>query len=152
MNQKNMDTAQNKDTVNLLSECNSGIQMAVQGIEEVLNKICDDKLKKMLNSSLNEHKRLGDETHEMLLKYGEEVQEAHPIAKEMSKIKTNVKMAFEENDETVADLISDGCHMGTKSLSKYLNQYKKAEEKAKDIAKKLISMEDDLESKLRVYL
>jgi len=152
MNEKNMDTAQSKDTVNLLKECNSGIKMGVQGIKEVLDKIYDEGLKKILESSLDEHERLGDETHEMLLSYGEEAGEEHPIAKEMAFMKTNVKMAISENDETAADLISDGCHMGVKSLSKYLNQYKKAEEKAKDIAKKLISMEESLDVKLRCYL
>lgn len=149
---KNNDTACSKDTVSLLKEVNSGVQMGVQGIIDVLDKIMDNNLKKILESSLNEHKRLGDETHKMLISYGEETKEAHPIAKEMAAIKTTMKMAVDENDETAADLISDGCHMGVKSLSKYLNQYKKAEEKAKDIAKKLISMEESLDIKLRAYL
>lgn len=148
----NNDTAQQKDTVSLLKECNSGIQMGVQGINEVLDKIEDEKLKEILDSSLEEHKRLGNETHEMLVEYGEDVDEAHPVVKEMARVKTNVKMAIEENDKTAAEIISDGCHMGVKSLSQYLNQYKAAEEKAKDIAKKLISMEESLDVKMRDYL
>lgn len=148
----NNDTAQTKDTVSLLKECNSGIQMGVQAIRDVLDKIIDNKLKDILQSSLSEHERLGNKTHEMLQEFGEEVKDAHPFAKEMSSMKTNMKMAIDENDETAADLISDGCHMGVKSLSKYLNQYKKAEEKAKDIAKKLISMEESLDVKVRAFL
>ena len=143
---------QREDTLSLLQECNSGIQMGVQSINDVLDKIENEKLKDILESSMEEHRRLGNETHEMLIKYGEDVKEAHPMAKEMAKMKTGVKMAIEENDKTAAGLISDGCHMGIKSLSKYLNQYKKAEEKAKDIAKKLIPMEESLDTKIRCYL
>lgn len=141
-----------EDTLLLLQECNSGIQMGVQSIKDVIEKIKDQKLKDLLHSSMEEHKRLGNETHEMLNDYGEEVKEAHPVAKEMAKMKTEVKMAMDDDDKTAANLISDGCHMGIKSLSKYLNQYKEAEKKAKDIAKKLISMEESLDAKLRCYL
>ena len=54
----------------------------------------------------------------------------------MSWIKTNVKLVMDESDETIADLITDGCNMGVKSLNEYLNQYKAADEKTKDIAKR----------------
>jgi len=70
----------------------------------------------------------------------------------MSWLKTNVMMSMDESDATVADLITDGCNMGVKSLNKYLNQYKAADEKAKDITKKLINMEEKLAVDLREYL
>lgn len=142
----------NMDTVLLLRQVNSGIQMGVHAIQEVFSKIIDHKLKVILESSMEEHQRLGNETHQMLNSMGEETTEGNPIAQGMSSVKTNVKMAMGEKDETAAGIISDGCHMGIKTLSQYLNQYKNAEEKAKDIAKKLISMEESLEEKMRCYL
>ena len=42
--------------------------------------------------------------------------------------------------QTVADLMTDGCNMGVKSLSRYLNQYKAADEQSKNIAKKTDSI------------
>ena len=56
------------------------------------------------------------------------------------------------SDNVAADLITDGCNMGVKSLFKYLNQYKAADEKSKKLAKKLISIEEDLSSNLRKFL
>jgi hypothetical protein len=70
----------------------------------------------------------------------------------MSWIKTNVKLMMHESDKTVADLMTDGCDMGVKSLSKYLNQYKAADERSKDIAKKLIKIEQRLGDDIRGYL
>lgn len=52
----------------------------------------------------------------------------------------------------VAELMTDGCDMGIKSLSRYLNVYEAADDKAKKIAKKLIDLENDLCSGLREYL
>lgn len=63
-----------------------------------------------------------------------------------------MKMAMEETDHTIADLITDGCNMGVKSLSRYLNQYAAADEQSKDITKKLIRIEEDLAVKMRDYL
>ena len=70
----------------------------------------------------------------------------------MSWMKANVKLALEESDETVADLITEGCNMGVKSLNRYLNQYEAAEEQAKDIAKRLIGLESHLAQDMRPYL
>ena len=74
------------------------------------------------------------------------------MAQGMSWIKTNMKLAMKTSDETIAELMTDGCNMGVKSLSRYLNQYKAADDRAKAITKKLISLETDLCSDLRVYL
>jgi hypothetical protein len=67
-------------------------------------------------------------------------------------MKTNVKMALEPTDNTVADLITDGCNMGVKSLHRYLNQYNQADPDSKGIATRLIQLEDDLAKQMRKYL
>ena len=67
-------------------------------------------------------------------------------------MKTSMKLGLHATDAIIADLMTDGCNMGIKSLSGYLNQYKAAEEKAKDITKKLIKLEDRLATDMRAYL
>ena len=74
------------------------------------------------------------------------------MAKGMSWMKTNVMLAMKESDHTIADLMTDGCNMGVKSLSKYLNQYAAADEFSKDIAKKLIALEAKLAEDMRAFL
>ena len=78
--------------------------------------------------------------------------EPNVMAQGMSWIKTNMKLAMNTSDETIAELMTDGCNMGEKSLSRYLKQYKAADDRAKAITKKLINLETDLCSDLRVYL
>lgn len=70
----------------------------------------------------------------------------------MSWIKINVKMGMDNSDQTIAELITDGCNMGVKSLNQYLNQYKAADEVSKDIAKRLIQLEERLAVDIRKFL
>ena len=63
-----------------------------------------------------------------------------------------MKLSMEDSDRTVADLMTDGCNMGVKSLNRYLNQYEAADEVSKDITKRLINLEQKLAIDIREYL
>ncbi len=141
-----------QDTVRLLRECDSGIKMGVSSIDDVLPHVTSDKMRECLTSSKDEHERLASECEQMLTSYHDEGKDPNLMAKGMSWMKTNMKLAMNESDHTIAGLICDGCSMGVKSLSEYLNSYEAAEERAKDIAKKLISMEDRLGKQMRDFL
>ena len=140
------------DTIRLLRECDAGVDMGVSAISDVMNRVGSSAMKMVLNRCKTEHEKLKTEINLLLAGYHDDGKEPSPVAKGMSWIKTNVKMAADDSDKTIADLLTDGCDMGTKSLSKYLNQYKAADEKSKDIAKRLIRLEEDLRSDLRQYL
>lgn len=126
--------------------------MGVSSINEVLEYTRDEKLRRILTDCKNEHEKLNEEMKELLDEYGDEGKEPNPIAKGMSWMKTNMKISMEESDRTVADLITDGCNMGVKSLHKYLNQYEAADEKSKDITKRLINLEEELAIDIRTFL
>ena len=97
-------------------------------------------------------KCLEKETTELLKKYHDNGKNPNPIAKGMSWMKTNVKVAVDDSDHTIADLVTEGCNMGIKSLQKYLNEFKAANDKAKHIAQNLIDSEDHLIQDMRAYL
>ena len=141
-----------KDTIKLLRECDAGIKMGVSAIDDVLQYVKSEELKRYLNASKDEHDRLDRELQKLLDKYKDDGKEPNPIAKGMSWMKTNIKLVMNESDSTIADLITDGCNMGVKSLSKYLNEHAAADEESKDICKKLIKMEEDLSYQMRDYL
>lgn len=140
------------DTVELLRECNAGIKMGVTSIEELYDNVHDESFRHLLSQCKEEHQKLGSETHEMLNQYHDKGKEPNIMAKGMSWLKTNIMISMNESDSTAADLITNGCNMGVKCLSRYLNQYKAAEEKAKDITKRLIKLEEQLVVDIRPYL
>ena len=140
-----------QDTIKLLRECDAGIKMGVASIDEVLNR-AGKSLRSILTDCKVEHEKLQEEVDHLLAQYHDEGKDPNPIAKGMSWMKTNMKLTMEESDATIADLMTDGCNMGVKSLNRYLNQYKAADEVSKDIAKRLIHLEAQLAVDLRKYL
>ncbi len=140
------------DTIKLLRECNAGVKMGVQSIQEAIPSVESQYLRDLLETNMEAHNRLGDEARELLNRYDNSGKEPNPMAKGMSWMMTNVKLAMNPGDGTVANLITDGCNMGVKSLSKYLNQYAAASEEAKDVTKRLIRLEETLSVDVRGFL
>ena len=141
-----------QDTIKLLRECDAGITMGVDSIGDVLGHVKDEHFRKVLTDCKVEHEKLKQELDLLLQKYHDDGKAPNAIAKGMSWMKTNMKLAMEDTDSTIAGLMTDGCNMGVKSLNQYLNQYKAADEVSKDITKKLIHLEEQLTHDIRKYL
>ncbi len=140
------------DTIKLLQECDAGIKMGIESIDDVLDYVYDKTLRKYLTDCKEGHNKLKEEIQVLLDQYNEKGKEPNLMAKSMSWVKTNVKLVMDESDETISDLMTDGCNMGVKALHRYLNQYKAADETAKDITKRLINLEEKLAADIRCFL
>ena len=141
-----------QDTIKLLRECDAGVKMGIDSIDDVIDRVENEDFHHCLTKCKTEHEELQIEIQKLLGKYKDEGKEPNPIAKGMSWMKTNVKLGIDESDSTVADLMTDGCNMGVKTLNRYLNQYKAADEVSKDITKRLINLEEKLTVDLRRFL
>ena len=141
-----------QDTIKLLRECDAGTKMGISSIDDVLPHVKKEDFLKKLTKCKEEHEDLQCKILQELEKYQDDGKNPNPIAKGMSWMKTNMKLSMEESDATIAELITDGCNMGVKSLNRYLNQYKAADEVSKDMAKRLINLEEKLAVDIRQYL
>jgi hypothetical protein len=126
--------------------------MGVTSLEEGLSAAQGEGLRRVLEESMKAHKKLENRTRQALNRFHDSGKELNPMLRGMGWLKTNVKLATSPGDHTVADLMTDGCNMGVKYLSKYLNQYAAADEDSKDIAKTLIHLEENLAVEMRGYL
>ena len=144
-----------RDTIKLLRECDEGVKMGISSIEDVLGHVHSDKLEKRLTDCKREHEALGkelQELQELLDRYRDEGKDPPAIASAMSDLMTKMKLMLHDSDTEIADLMTDGCNMGVKSLSKFLNQYAAADEASKGVARRLIALEEALAVDLRGYL
>jgi hypothetical protein len=141
-----------QDTIKLLRECDAGVKMGIASIDDVIDYVKSEELKSALNACKDEHSELNTQIEELLERYHDDGKEPNPIAKGMSWMKTNMKLMVNESDSTIANLMTDGCNMGVKSLNKYLNEYAAADERSKDICKRLIKLEEKLTAQMRDYL
>ena len=149
---KGDDSMVEQDTIKLLRECDAGVKMGTASIDDVLEHVTNDVFRKQLTVCKKSHNQLQDEIQKLLDRYQDEGKEPNLMAKGMSHMKTGMKLAMEHTDATIADLMTDGCNMGVKSLNRYLNQYEAADEVSKDIAKRLINLEEKLAIDIRRYL
>ena len=132
------------DTIKLLRECDAGIKMGVSSIDEVLGYVHAAKMKKILIECKEEHDAIKQEIQKLLDEYHDDGKDPNPIAK--------VKLIVDESDNTIAELMTDGCNMGVKSLNKYLNEYNAADDRAKDKTKRLIELEKKLCEQMQPFL
>lgn len=140
------------DTIKLLRECNAGIKMGVSSLDDVMEHVKSEGMRELFAKSKETHTRLGNTTHEYLEKYHDDGKEPAAMAKMMSKLKSDFMLGIDESDAKVADLITDGCNMGIKSLCRYINQYPAAEEKVVKLARDVAEAEETLVKELRRYL
>ena len=141
-----------QDTIKLLRECDAGVKMGVKSIDDVLKYVKSADFEKTLTKCKEEHETLSREIQSELDEYHDDGKDPNPIATGMSWMKTNVMLAMKETDETIADLMTDGCNMGVKSLNQYLNKYEAADEDSKRLAKELIGIERQLTVDIASYL
>lgn len=141
-----------QDTVRLLRECDAGIKMGTGSISDVVDHVKSAEMRRELTACREGHEALGRRVESMLAQYHDEGKNPNPVAKGMSWMKTNMMLAAGGDDKTIADLMTDGCNMGVKSLSRYLNQYQAADERSKKVARELIDLEHQLTVDLREYL
>ncbi|MDO4545891.1 MAG: hypothetical protein Q4C25_07015 [Bacillota bacterium] len=141
-----------QDTACLTKEVGKGIDMAIYSFDQLLERVKDPALKKVITESRNDHKRLQDENNNLQKAYHVMKQEPGSMAKGMAWMETNMKLSMEDSDRVVADIITKGCDTGVKNLYKYINEYAESDLAAVETARKLIDIEETLEENLRLYL
>lgn len=141
-----------KDDIELLKECDSGVQMGIQGISEVIDNANGEDFKNMLEKYEGEHAKILKEIHKYLDANGASFKEPHPIARTSSKFMTDMKLMMNDSDEKIADIMMDGCNMGIKSVSRYMNEYAGASKEVMDIANNVVVLEQNFMNDLRQYL
>ena len=141
-----------QDTIKLLRECDAGVRMGISSIDDVVDHVSHEQMLLCLSKCREAHLHLAQEIEAALKRFGDDGKKPNPIAKTMSEVKTNMSLLMNDSSRKIAELMTDGCNMGVKSLSMYLNRYKAADESAKDICKRLISLEEQLAVDMRGYL
>ena len=140
------------DSFYLLRECDAGAKLAMASLDDVKDRTRNTEMQKILLESRQQHELIAEQIHKLLDSIGTGEKDPSPMARGMSAVKTGVKMGLDDSDQTVADLITDGCGMGIKSLHRYLNQYAAAETIARAVCRMLIAVEEQLVCDIKHFL
>nr|WP_074079637.1 MULTISPECIES: hypothetical protein [Terrisporobacter] len=126
--------------------------MGIDGINSVIEKVDDKKLLFILEKYLKDHEKLEEKIEKELKKFNDDEKEPNPLAKAMSWAKVNMKLIKGEHDKTIADLMTEGCNMGIKSICRYMNEYDSAMESIKGLCYDLVEIEENFSKDLRSFL
>ena len=141
-----------KDTIGLLKECDSGIQVTVHALDEILPAIESPQLLHQLEDCRKTHKHLANQTQHLLQEYKSQGKHAPTSTKAMHWVKSNVKLAMQPGDHSIADLVIDECNWGVKTLHKHENRYSHASTNAKNIVQQLITEQSRISRDMSHYL
>ena len=139
------------DTIHLLGDCTAGIELALSTMDGLLPDIKDRALRQRLRESMQDHQHLRRQTVSMLRQYGAAEKNAGAVAKGLSWLRTNTRMAMFGDDTTAAYLVADNCDTGVKTLCRSQNRYCMANQAAVELAQALIRCEEQLSMELRPF-
>ena len=98
------------------------------------------------------HSQLEAECRQILNDVGKPDKEPGMIVTAIANFQSRIKMVMDDDAKKAAEIMTDGCNMGIKSLSGYINEYKNADAKSMAIAEKLRRLEDNMLGDLQPLL
>ena len=147
-----MSVQYSEDTIHLLQETSLGCKMAIDTIDHIKSHVEDKKLREIIDKYHDSHVDLQQECIRALYEAGAEYKEPSPLAQTFATIQSRVKMLMDDDKSTAANLLTDGCNMGVKTMSEQLNQYKNANEDSRKMAERLRNMEERMVGDLQPML
>lgn len=140
------------NTIELLKECSSGCQMAMDSVKKMREYTKDAKLNDLLESYGEKHRQLEGEISDQLKSCGKYESAPSKMAEVMANMEMSLKMMVHPDDHEVAKIMMDGCNMGIQSVSEYVNKYPDASGESQDVAKRLIKIEEDFMQEMKGYV
>ena len=142
----------NRDSIRLLQECHYGAQMAVSGIDAIMEDVQSNAMREHLETCLRLHETVRKDAAEILNRAGQKAKTPSPMTRKMAQMRSDMRMSVHPTDSKAAVLMTDGCHTGTKMLAKQLNRRSAADVQARELTRRLIGIEDRTVVGLRPYL
>ncbi len=140
------------DTVKLLKECESGCKTALDGMGQVMDHIGSDSMREEMIACQTRHRDLKNRCHTLLCQEGETEGDPPAVATAFMKMGTGMKLAINDDDRHIAEMMADGANMGMKSIAKVMNACPSASSESRAMASDLIQEERQFFDSMLRYL
>ena len=126
--------------------------MAINSMDRLKDFIMNADLDQTVTTYREQHRKLEEESSELLKKLGEGEQQPDKIASAFSWITTEMKMLIKDDSTQAAKILMNGCNMGIQSISECMNKCPDASHDSISLAKKLVKCEEKFMEDLKKYL
>lgn len=142
-----------KENINVLDEVNKGACMGVDATNYVLEKVSDNKLKKLLEKQIKEYKKISERINGIYSKYNKEdtPHETNKMEKTMTYFGIEMRTMTDDSTSKLAELLFKGTNMGILEGRRLLND-KEMDSEVKEIVKDYVEMQEENIEDLKKFL
>ena len=139
-------------TKQVLEECSSGCQMALESFAQMQGHVTDEGLGSLIDTYEKKHRKYGQEAARLLGQAGYPGKEPGTMSSAFSKAGTEMKLMMREDSGQIAKLVLDGCTMGIQNLGACINRCPEASSQSLALAQDIIKTEESLIREVQRYL
>lgn len=141
-----------KENLNALDEISKGSCMGMDATNDILDKIKDNDLKKIVQNQYDDYKKIKEDIDKIYPKYSDkDPHETSIMNKMMTWSGINMKTMTDESTSKIAEILLQGTNMGIIEGRRILNE-KKINEEVETIMKKYVDMQEKYVEKLKKFL
>jgi len=141
-----------EENKNALDEINKGCTIAIEAINNLIVKVDNKKLKKLLQKQLKYYDKIEDKINKIYNNYSEgDPHEIGPLTKVMTSYMSNMKTINDNSDSKIAEILLQGTNMGIIEGRRILNN-KKLAKKVINLLNNFINQQEIIVEDLKKYL
>lgn len=142
-----------KENINALDEINKGSCMGMDAIKDILDKVEDEKFKKLLDSQYEFYNKIKDEIENIYKKYNsdDDPHETSIMNKVMTWSGVNMKTLTDHSNSKIAELLLQGTNMGIIEGRKILNR-KEMDSEVEKIVSEYVTAQEKYVEDLKKFL
>ena len=143
----------NENEVNVLDELNKGACMGMDAIHFILDKVEDDKFKKILEEQYKQYEVISNKIEKLYPEYEDdkEPHETNRITKAMTWYGIEMKTLTDKSNSKIAEILLQGTNMGIIEGRKLLNN-KSTNKEIESLIKAYVDMQEEAVEKLKQFL
>jgi len=141
-----------KEEKNVLDELNKGACMGMDAIKDILDKVEDENLHKVLDDQYNSYKDISERINEIYPNYSDkEPHETNTMNKVMTWYGIEMKTLTDHTTSKLAEILMQGTNMGIIEGRRLLN-HKNTDEKINSLVSDYVDMQEKYVETLKDYL
>lgn len=141
-----------EENKNALDEINKGCTIAIEAINNLIVKVDNKKLKKLLQKQLKCYDKIEDKINKIYNNYSEEdPHEIGSLTKVMTNYMSNIKIVNDNTDSKIVEILLQGTNMGIIEGRRILNN-KKLDKKVINLLNEFINQQEMIIEELKKYL
>ena len=136
----------------ILNEISKGLQMGMDSISNITQKIGDKNFKDDLLYQYNEYGDLLHRVNDEMSNYSDVPDQLNPMQKAMSWMSIEMNTLTDKSNSKISEMMLQGTNMGIIEGVKLWNNNPDATEPVKNILKDFITFQENTVEKLKKYL